>query len=298
MHALDSADSAGGLYVAGPPRTVIGRHYLNAIGREIIGAILAAGITLRASGAADAAASYTGQLLEAIRVLGWKAVTSTYTMTSSPSTLSPNTAVAAYLIAESTSLPDGVLYIDSDPVNETQVIVVMNTTASSKTLLSVDDSFICTLGPGRAATLFARDEGGDILWTCASPHVAQKTTFSTEIYEGGGLATASADFDVEAVVDLNTRTTVLSFPASATIAISATGPFSYAILLFGAPSSFLPKTLNTRFPILLENDAGVELGYLQPVATHFEIRKADGTNFASASATTVYFPSGMSFIHR
>lgn len=66
MHVPDSANIVGGLYTLGPPRSVIGRHILNALVYEVLGVLTAGGVTPRANGAADAAASYTNQLRDAI----------------------------------------------------------------------------------------------------------------------------------------------------------------------------------------------------------------------------------------
>ena len=185
MHILDAADSSGGLYVAGPPRTVLGRHYLNAMGREIIKAIVDAGITLRASGVADAAASYEGQLSDAIKRLGWRSVNLTYTMGSMAETLSPNTDVFGYMVEESTTLPDGVLTIDSDPVTENMFITIYNLTPSYKILRNVDASHICDLAPGGAVMLHGRDNGVDIVWAPIGQAGDKRHTIAAEWRIGG-----------------------------------------------------------------------------------------------------------------
>lgn len=71
MHRTDAADyivtSGKRQYKESPePATVFGFHQANAIQEEICTVIEAAGVTLRASGGADATAGYGGQLNEAI----------------------------------------------------------------------------------------------------------------------------------------------------------------------------------------------------------------------------------------
>lgn len=57
MHAPDSADTVGGMFVATPNKSKIGRHIMNALAREAINAVLRSGQSLFGSGALDAAAS-------------------------------------------------------------------------------------------------------------------------------------------------------------------------------------------------------------------------------------------------
>ena len=69
MHNLDSADSASGLYVSGPPKSVIGKNALNAHHQELKNAVLQAGLALASSGANDFSETAWLQLVQAIRIL-------------------------------------------------------------------------------------------------------------------------------------------------------------------------------------------------------------------------------------
>lgn len=71
MHRIDAVGHVSNLFDPGDPLvprnpTKLDHTIMNALQEEIAKTIEAAGITLRASGAADAAASYSPQLLEAI----------------------------------------------------------------------------------------------------------------------------------------------------------------------------------------------------------------------------------------
>lgn len=65
MHRTEATDNNSGLYDETNPATVIGGPAMNALQEEISGAIEESGQTLR-SQSADASASYTGQLAEAV----------------------------------------------------------------------------------------------------------------------------------------------------------------------------------------------------------------------------------------
>ena len=67
-HQPDGTDTVGGLYTAGPPKSLITHNDLNMPFQEINNVILEALMTLESSSAADAAAGWK-QLLQAIRIL-------------------------------------------------------------------------------------------------------------------------------------------------------------------------------------------------------------------------------------
>ena len=74
MHRIDTPDAVSGMFDSGDPLvprfpTAIDKTWLNATQEEIAKTIEGAGLTLRASGAADEGASYASQLLEAIKKL-------------------------------------------------------------------------------------------------------------------------------------------------------------------------------------------------------------------------------------
>lgn len=139
MHVPDSSGIVGGLYVATPTRTIIGRHALNAFAQEILGVLADAGISPRASGTADAAASYTGQLRDAVRVLANKQFGTALTV------IAADTAAASSITppTNSTSLHLGGSYagnvtLAENDGNYTDRIIIITNTGTG--LLSIGSS--------------------------------------------------------------------------------------------------------------------------------------------------------------
>lgn len=306
MHELDSADSVDGLYTAGPPRTVIGRHYLNAIGREMIHLIQEAAITLRASGALDAAEDYEGQLTQAVHRLVNSDEEFTIEMDDSDIVFTVPRDQHNFQITEDEDgpYPDGSVAFHTgapeDAVDINRRVWVRNATESRKYVVTGD--WTTCIPPGGIALFMAHDSDGFPRWKPLDSRNDKEVMISSEsnIYEGSGLATPSPNFEIWALVDARTKKTTARFPASATVPTSATGFFSRLLIWdLSATTSMHPMTDGRRIPLMLSNDAGMELGYM--VYNHsiltWEIRKADGTDFTSASTTTVYFPE-LSFIHR
>lgn len=67
-HVLDGTDTVSGLYVPGPPKSLISHGDLNMPALEILNAVIQAGMTPAASSSADASAGWK-QLMQAIRIL-------------------------------------------------------------------------------------------------------------------------------------------------------------------------------------------------------------------------------------
>jgi hypothetical protein len=156
MHILDSADSVGGIYVPGPPKTVIGRHMLNALVQEVLGVLSAGNITPRASGAADAAANYTGQLTQAIRELGFRSLYQDYTVTATFDALmteptNPNTTIR--LISGGTDYPHQTIAMSDAIGNSKKLRIVYNATPTRK-FISVQGGVVPIM-PGYAVTFLA-----------------------------------------------------------------------------------------------------------------------------------------------
>lgn len=194
MHVPDSADiGGGGLYTIGPPKSVIGRHILNALVQEALEVLNKAGITPRASGAADAAANYKGQLRDAIHRLGhaYKDFVSVPTDgTGLDTTFNPD-ALAYRLDPDGGGdtpfrhvlLPLSINSIFGSVANtHGYVILVVNNTPTIKCLEDSVRHINFAIGPGDAAFMFGwNDTGTRIVWNQFGGEAVNAQT-STHLY--------------------------------------------------------------------------------------------------------------------
>lgn len=189
MHVPDSADiGPGGLYTQGPPRSVIGRHALNALVQENLGVLAAAGVAPRGSGTIDAAAGYGGQVAQAIRRLIHKevAVTSLVFSTNSLEDLPQTEDTHFFRITETGGgQPNGVVYPSASPVFINKLILVHNATLSRKyvaTHLGISPlspiPAVVPLAPGQAQAFLGIANGSDCGWVSLAQSAVRRGTFA------------------------------------------------------------------------------------------------------------------------
>lgn len=302
MHVPDSADiGGGGLYTIGPPRSVIGRHILNALVQEVLGVLSFVGISPRASGTVDAAASYTGQLRDAIMRAAWSAASTAHQMTSSSGpSLAPSRDVHAYHITENGGGPyaNGTIGITNNANDRGRFLFIRNASGTYKQVIL--NSSRAVLAPGQGTWLYCYDDGATGIWIKADGR-NDRYHFTYELYvQAQGASDVSSAFTVEYHFDNPSKNSRLTFPASASITLT-NSPNGYLFLVQTdnnpLPDIFLPDVDGRSMPIIIDNNSlGTrEIGSLRFVAgspNQWRIYRAEDADFDVSGGSTwrVYFP--------
>lgn len=278
------------------PGTTFSENMANMFQEEIVRIVELAGLTPAASAAADQAAGWS-QLGEAVRILSQRKVSGNAQFTGSTLSYSPSIDIAVIHLTDDGGGPYNNATLTLATNNPTRdagrEIFIINLTAEPKRISFSSGHATIVLQPASGCFVYGRNSSGATVWYPSRLDEITDLTASVTAQTDGAEGTTSA-FDIHILWNRQTNLVTILFPVSVTIA-TVTNPYGHA-RLSALPSNLNPPAYGVRTPILLANDAGVELGYC--AFQSFGILafyKADGTNFVQTSSTTIYFPQSLTF---
>ncbi len=279
-------------YKSTDPATVVSAEDMNQVMLSLHRVVTAAGLTLNANNATEVSENWI-QLRQAIQRIGWSFLDPVSVNIAEDYVLNPAIESSLYILSEASALGEVGFYLgNAETYFNNMSVVLYNNTPSRKFVMNQDDdSVIGYIAPGKSVMFAGRSVSGNLRWYLVSAtgvtEEVQSVTMDSSGAEGG------VSTSVRIQKDPVTRLTTLTFPASATLAAFVNNFDHCRILDLNVNAS---ESVNKRILILLEDDAGIELGYCMFITMNvLAFYKADGTNFTNQPGVTIYFPTSFTF---